>query len=121
LLFLQRYILDMKKSLTLILTFALVVSTTFASLSSLSSVGTVEETSKANKYSLKSLHSYSKKSFSLTSYKSNLQLKSNFLMGSNTNSTTSNLQFDNGNTSYTIPFKYTVKVSKFKTPTKSNL
>lgn len=110
----------MKKFATLVLAFALVVSSTFASLSSIGSIGTAEEINKSNKYSVKSLRSYSRQPFSLSSYKNNLQLKNNLMLNTSTFSNVNGLQFDNGRTSYTIPFKYTVKVSKFKTPTSNN-
>jgi len=96
----------------------MVVPFAFASLS-LS--GTVDEKAKSNKYSLKNLSSYSKKSFSVSFSKANLRLKSGLSLNPNNNqSANSLLQFGNGNTTYIIPFKYTFKVPKFKTPSPNN-
>lgn len=98
---------------------SLVMPVAFASLS-LS--GTVDEKSKSNKYSLKNFSSYSKKGFSISSYKTNLQFQSGLSLNKNNNNQSANslMQFGAGNTTYVIPFKYTFKTPKFKTPSPSN-
>ena len=101
--------------------FTMVVPFTFASLSISATVG---EKAKSNKYSLKNLNNISKKSFSLSTFKTNLQFKGSFLFnkkGTQTAPTSfSFMQFDNGNTTYIIPFKYSFKAPKFKTPSPTN-
>ena len=87
--------------------------------------GLADEKNKNNsKFSLRSLNSLSHKSLSLSSLKSSLQYK-----GGQTYSTpketgsgfevNSMLRYDNGNTTYIYPYKYKVKVPKFKTPSRN--
>lgn len=98
---------------------SLVMPFAFASLS-LS--GTIDEKSKSNKYSLKNFSNYSKRGFSISSYKNNLQFQSGLSLNPNNNNQAANslMQFGNGNTTYVIPFKYTFKTPKFKTPSPNN-
>lgn len=84
---------------------------------------TDEKTKNSSKYSLKNLSTLSHKGLSYSSLKSNLQFKGIQLMpltGKETQSgleVSSMLKFDNGNTTYIYPYKFKVKVPKFKTPT----
>ncbi len=83
--------------------------------------GIADEKSKSSKYSLKSLSSLSHKGLSFTSIRSSLQYKgTQNISYSNENisgqQVNSMLRFDNGNTSYIYPYKFKIKVSKFKTP-----
>ena len=82
--------------------------------------GIVDDKAKNNKYSLRSLNNFSKKGLSLSAIKSTLQYKglqlsstSPMLRNSEVNSM---LQYNNGNTTYIYPYKFKVKVPKFKTP-----
>lgn len=100
--------------------FTMVMPFAFASFSI---SGSAEEKAKSNKFSLKNISSYSKKSFSLNNFNaSTFQYKGSFSFGGSTplNSATNNtfLQFNNGNTTVIMPFKYSFKVPKFKTPTR---
>lgn len=109
------------KSLALI--FALVMSVELA-FAALSFTGIVDDKTKNNKYSLRNLTNLSKKGLSLSAIKSTLQYKgihipSNTLSYQN-NEVNSMLQYDNGNTTYIYPYKFKVKVPKFKTPTPPN-
>ncbi len=77
-----------------------------------------------NKYSLKNLSALSShKNLSYASLKSSMQFRGTQLMPASTTETTngtevsSMLKFDNGNTTYIYPYKFKVKVPKFKTPT----
>ncbi len=106
-----------KKLIAATLLCVMVVPFAFASLS-LS--GTIDEKAKSNKYSLKSLSSLSKKSFSISLLKTNLQYKGGLSLNSTNQSVNSLLQFGNGNTTYIVPFNYTFKVPKFKTPSPNN-
>lgn len=112
----KRYI---KKAIVATVLCSLVMPFAFASLS-LS--GTVDEKAKSNKYSLKNFSSYSKKNFSISSFKTNLQFQSGLSLNPNSNNQAANtlMQFGNGNTTYIIPFKYTFKTPKFKTPSPNN-
>lgn len=86
--------------------------------------GLADEKNKNNsKFSLKSLSSLSHKSLSLSSLKSSLQYKGgqNYATPKETGSgfeVSSMLRYDNGNTTYIYPYKYKVKVPKFKTPSR---
>ncbi|NCI47928.1 hypothetical protein [Sediminibacterium soli] len=84
--------------------------------------GLTGEKERSNKYSLKNLSALSHKgSVSISSIKSNLQYKGmQQLSSKNTNSgveMTSLLRYENGNTTFVYPYKFKIKVSKFKTPT----
>lgn len=106
------------KSFALIGALLLSAELTFAALSF---TGIVDDKTRNNKYSLRSLSNFSKKGLSLNAIKSTLQYKgihipSNSLSFQN-NEVNSMLQYDNGNTTYIYPYKFKVKVPKFKTPT----
>jgi len=94
---------------------------TFAAISF---TGIVDEKTKNNKYSLRNLSNYSKKGLSLNAIKSNLQFKGVYLpitsLSLESNEVNSMLQFNNGNTTYIYPYKFKVKVPKFKTPSPSS-
>jgi hypothetical protein len=82
--------------------------------------GLADEKAKNSKYSLKNLSSLSHKSLSFTSLRATLQFKS-FQPGSVKETSTglefnSMLRYDNGNSTYILPYKFKVKSSKFKTP-----
>jgi hypothetical protein len=96
--------------------FILVVQMSFAAFSF---TGITDENSKDGKYSLKNLSNYSHKAFSISQIKTNLQYKG-FVTTNSLNSTQGYLQFDKGNTSYVLPYKYKVKATKFKTPSADN-
>ncbi len=91
----------------------------------LSFTGIIDEKTKNSKYSLRSLHQYSKKGLSLSAIKSTLQYRGMFFpLNSSSSFTkteiTSMIQYDNGHTSYVYPYKIKVKVPKFKTPQPSH-
>jgi hypothetical protein len=103
--------------------FILGVQVALAITSTTTTTGTVDERFK-DKYSLNNLNAFSRKTISL-SLNNPFQFKGSVVLNQKTSSTgttetRSILQFDRGNTSYAIPFKFKVKVSspKFKTPTK---
>lgn len=84
--------------------------------------GLTGEKERSNKYSLKNLSSLANnKTISLASIKSNLQFKGmQQVSAKNTNGgleMTSQLRYENGNTTFVYPYKFKIKVSKFKTPT----
>lgn len=87
--------------------------------------GLTDEKNKNNsKFSLRSLSSLSHKSLSFSSLKSNLQYKGGqaYSTPKETGSgfeVSSMLRYDNGNTTYIYPYKYKVKVPKFKTPSRN--
>ena len=90
---------------------------TFAAISF---TGIVDEKTRNNKYSLRNLNNYSKKGLSLNAIKSNLQFKGIYLPSTSlsleSSEVNSMLQYNNGNTTYVYPYKFKVKVPKFKTP-----
>lgn len=73
-----------------------------------------------NKFSLKSLSTLSK-NYSLSSlrgtfqYRGSLNLTREYIMN-NTVEVNSMIRFERGNTTYVYPYKYKVKVPRFKTP-----
>ncbi len=104
---------------------ALAVTLVFFSIqltyAALSFTGIIDEKTKTSKYSLRSLHQYSRKGLSLNAIKSNLQFKGlyfplNTSYGVNHTEINSMIKYDNGNTTYVYPYKIKVKVPKFKTP-----
>jgi hypothetical protein len=103
------------KKVTAIAIFSMAVTLSFASFTL---TGTVDEKAKSNKYSLKNINHYSKKSFSLSLYKTNLQNHGSLLITPKNSSTF--LQIDKGNTTYVMPYNYKVKTPKFKTPSPNN-
>lgn len=88
-------------------------------LASISFTGIVDENNK-NKYSLKNLSSLSHRSLSLSNFKLGLQFKGSDALSqttiSNGTEINSMLCFSRGNTSYIMPYKFKVKVPKFKIP-----
>lgn len=82
--------------------------------------GIVDDKVKTSKYSLRSLGNFSKKGLSVTAIKSNLhfkglQVNAGISLVQN-NEINSMLQYHSGNTTYIYPYKFKVKVPKFKTP-----
>lgn len=80
-----------------------------------------EKKGKQSKYTLKNLTLLNSKSLSYSSLKSTMQYKSIQtlglqLKGNNSSEMNSMLRFDNGNSSFVFPYKFKVKVPKFKTP-----
>jgi hypothetical protein len=87
--------------------------------------GLTGEKERTNKYSLKNLSALANnKGISLYSLKSSLQYKGmQSLSSKNTGSgveTTSLLRYESGNTTFVYPYKFKIKVPKFKTPTPNN-
>ena len=89
--------------------------------------GSSDERNNGNKFTLKNFSRFSHKSLVLTT----LNLKTNFkykgakvttVVPNNTGSgdATSMVRYTNGNTTYVYPYKFKVKVAKFKTPSRSN-
>lgn len=83
--------------------------------------GITEKKAKDSKYTLKNMHHLSAKAASYSSLKYSLHLKNTPSV--TTQSTLKNgvevssmLRYDNGNTSFVYPYKFKVKVPKFKTP-----
>jgi hypothetical protein len=103
---------------------AILMVTSHVVFASLSLSGSVDEKSKKNKYSLKNINSLSKKSISLSLYRSTLQSKGLFSFGTSTVKSplgfNSFMQLENSNTTYVLPFKYKFKAPKFKTPSPNN-
>jgi hypothetical protein len=109
-------------TLTLAVTLLVGVQTAYAAFT-LSGI-TTEKRGKQSKFTLKNLNLLNSKSLSYSSLKSTMQYKSIQtiglqLKGSN-NEMNSMLRFDNGNSSFIVPYKFKVKVPKFKTPTPSS-
>jgi hypothetical protein len=105
--------------LALLLTLTLGVQVSFAAFT-LSGL-TTEKRGKQTKFTLKNLSSLSSKSLSYSSLKSTMQYKSIQtlglqLKGNDNSEMNSMLRFDNGNSSFVYPYKFKVKVPKFKTP-----
>ncbi len=90
-------------------------------LASISFSGIIDDKNKSNKYSLKNLSLLSHHSLSLSSVKLNLQYKGTDVLSQKTTATgleiNSILYYNSGNTTYIMPYKFKVKVPKFKTPT----
>jgi hypothetical protein len=87
--------------------------------------GTTEKRGKQSKFTLKNLTLLNSKSLSYSSLKSTMQYKSIQtlglqLKGNNNTEINSMLRFDNGNSSFVFPYKFKVKVPKFKTPSPAN-
>jgi hypothetical protein len=113
------------KRFTLILTLTLAVTLLVGVPSghaafTLSGVAT-EKRGKQSKFTLKNLNLLNSKSLSYSSLRSTMQYKSIQtlglqLKGNNNTEMNSMLRFDNGNSSFVFPYKFKVKVPKFKTP-----
>lgn len=88
------------------------------------SAGIVDERSKERKYSLNNLDRFSHKYVPLRAIKSNLTFSGSTIIDekNNGNGSVVNelIRFQNGNSTYTIPYSFKVKVNKvaikFKTP-----
>lgn len=83
--------------------------------------GITEKKAKDSKYSLKNLGNLSSKSVSYSSLKYALQFKGTQTLkaqpGDNSGTeVVSMLRYDDGNKTYIYPYKFKVKVPKFKTP-----
>ena len=107
-------------TLTLAVTLLVGVQTGYAAFT-LSGV-TTEKRGKQTKFTLKNLNLLNSKSLSYSSLRSAMQYKSIQtlglqLKGNNISEMNSMLRFDNGNSSFVFPYKFKVKVPKFKTPT----
>lgn len=85
--------------------------------------GIVDDKTRNNKYTLRSLSNLSKKGLSINALKSTLQFKGLQVVPT-TPSTSSDVQtifqYDNGNTTYVYPYRFKVKVPRFKTPQPTN-
>lgn len=109
-----------KLSLALVLAFAVQVGFAAFSLT-----GLADEKAKNNKYSLRNIKYLNNKTFSLSyqgmkynyQYKGTQNKNNLKLSGSNAYELSSGLEFNNGNTTYVLPYTFKVKVPKFKTPT----
>ena len=106
-------------TLTLAVTLLVGVQTAYAAFT-LSGV-TTDKRGKQSKFTLKNLNSLSSKSLSYSSLKSTMQYKSIQtlglqLKGNDNPEMSSMLRFDNGNSSFVYPYKFKVKVPKFKAP-----
>jgi len=105
--------------LALLVTLTLGVQLSYAAFT-LSGI-TTEKRGKQSKFTLKNLNSLSSKSLSYSSLKSTMQYKSIQtlglqLKGNDNPEMSSMLRFDNGNSSFVYPYKFKVKVPKFKAP-----
>jgi hypothetical protein len=87
---------------------------------SISSTGTSDEKMKNNKYSLKKFNSL-RHTFSIYALKSRLRYTNSDIISqfhtSEGLSINSMMSYDKGNTTYIMPYKYKVRIPKFKTPT----
>lgn len=100
--------------------FVMVINVAFASLTF---TGITDENTKNSKYSLKNVGSFSNKAFTISHIKTSLQYNRTSLVATpNTNASgfMGVMQYDIGNSTYVLPYKYKVKVPKFKTPTPDN-
>jgi hypothetical protein len=104
----------------------LIVAATLAlsvqvALASISFSGITDEKNKGSKYSLKNLSLLSHRTLSLSTAKLNLLFKGSDILTQKNTSTgleiNSLLYYNKGNTTYIMPYKFKVKVPKFKTPT----
>ncbi|MDI9365239.1 MAG: hypothetical protein QM541_09830 [Flavobacterium sp.] len=104
----------------------LIVAATLAlsvqvALASINFSGIADEKNKVNKYSLKNLSLLSHRTLSLSAVKLNLQFKGSDVLTQKITPTgleiNSLLYYNRGNTTYIMPYKFKVKVPKFKTPT----
>ena len=87
---------------------------------SISSTGTSDDKMKNNKYSLKNFSTL-RHTFSIYSLKSRLRYTSSDIISqfhtSEGLSINTMMTYDKGNTTYIMPYKYKVRIPKFKTPT----
>jgi len=118
------FVLMKRSKLLTILTLvaALLVGVQYGHAAFTLSGNTTEKRGKQSKYTLKNLNLLNSKSLSYSSLKATMQYKSIQtlglqLKGNNNTEINSMLRFDNGNSSFVFPYKFIVKVPKFKTPT----
>jgi hypothetical protein len=97
---------------------ALLVMAVQVAIASFSYIGILDENNKSNKYSLKNLNHYSHNTLSLYALKSELQYKGSqsfsptaFQDGIGMNSM---MQYDRGNTTYILPYKFKINLPKDK-------
>lgn len=85
--------------------------------------GIVDDKTRNTKYTLRSLSNFSKKGLSISALKSTLQFRGLQVIPTKP-STASDVQtifqYDNGNTTYVYPYRFKVKVPRFKTPQPTN-
>jgi hypothetical protein len=118
----------MKRSnllLTITLTFTLLIGVQIGHAAFTLSGLTTEKRGKQSKFTLKNLNLLNSKSLSYSSLKATMQYKGIETLGlqfkgNNNTEMNSMLRFDNGNSSFIFPYKFKVKVPKFKTPTPSS-
>lgn len=83
--------------------------------------GIADEKAKNSKYTLRNLSALTQKGMSFFSLKSSLQYRGAQPISTSKETFSgievkSMLRYDNGNTTYVYPYKFKVKVAKFKTP-----
>lgn len=82
--------------------------------------GLAGEKERRQKISLKNLSELSSKAISLSSVRATLQFKgvqqTSTKASSNGIELTSQLRYENGNTTFVYPYKFKIKIPKFKTP-----
>jgi hypothetical protein len=100
------------------LVLVLFVQVSIASISS----GIADERAKNSKYSLKNLGLRNKKFVPISSLKSDLLFSGSQILNFKKNGGELNslMEFDRGNTTYVFPYKFKVRVPKFKTPSPVN-
>ncbi len=101
----------------------LLILATEAAIAAISS-GISDERNKNSKYSLRILSRYSHKFIPLGTLKADLLLSGSQIVSQNKISGGSDLnsllQFYHGNTTYSFPYKFKIRVPKFKTPSRNN-
>lgn len=80
--------------------------------------GIADEKTRTSKFSLHNLNALNHKGLSFTSVRSAMQFKPQYSSKENVfgSETTSMMRFDNGNTTYVMPYKFKIKAPRFKTP-----
>ncbi|MBN8835872.1 MAG: hypothetical protein J0I09_01295 [Sphingobacteriia bacterium] len=104
---------------------ALLVFAMNVAFASLSFTGITDENTKNSKYSLKNVGSLSNKAFTISHIKTSLQYNRSSLVAQpaiNGSGVSATMQYDLGNSTYVLPYKYKVRIPlpKFKTPTPDN-
>ncbi len=103
------------KSILLILSFALAISTSLQA--STFSIGKTESKKLTDKYTLRNLSALTHKTSTFYTLKSSLEFKG-MTSYSNMNINAANyLKYNKGNISYVIPYRFKVVLPRFKTPT----
>ncbi|MFP5039586.1 hypothetical protein [Parasediminibacterium sp. JCM 36343] len=105
------------KKLSIALLFVLGMNIAFASISF---TGISDDKLKNSKFSLRNLNSFHH-TFSLSMLKSSLRYKYSDILRQETNPAgiteiNSMMRYERGNTTFIMPYKYKIKVPKFKTP-----